>query len=100
HELRQKVAVKSIHHAADADEDRDAQHDAADRYGGLALARPEVRESDGERQRRQGATRTACPSRKRSGGSRMTLSVSLSPATISVFAGPTAPARTSTRRAR
>ncbi len=99
-ELRQEVTVEAIHQRADADEDRNAQRDAADRDRSLALAGHQMREGDGERQRRHGAARTLSPSRSRSGFSRTMASASTRPARISVFAGPTAPVSTSTRRAR
>ena len=43
-ELRQKVAVKAVHHAADANEDGDAEHDPANRDGRLTLARAQMGE--------------------------------------------------------
>ena len=76
-ELRQKIAVKAVHHAADADEDGDPEHDPADRDGRLTLARPEMGEGDGERQQRHGEMRTASPSLRRSGGSTTTRSPSV-----------------------
>ena len=58
-ELRQKVAVKTVHHAADADEDRNPEHDPANRDGRLTLARAQMGEGDGEGQGRHGETPTA-----------------------------------------
>src|SRR5271166_713936 len=98
-ELREEIVVEAVHHSADADEYGDAEHDPADRDERLTLARPQMRESDRQRQRRHGFTRTRLPSARRSDGLTTTTSPSLNPDSISIFDVPTAPVLTSTRRA-
>jgi hypothetical protein len=98
-DLGDEIFLEALHHRRDGDEEADAERDPEQRDNGLAPAPAQMGQGDLELQPHgtRSLTVTAAPSRSPSGGSRITTSPSVSPATTSTLVSPNTPSVTARR---